>query len=81
MKSIQTATTHKASLDGPTLSHLVRSSCSRCGGLLVTTFCVSPDQGSSEFQISVWKCLQCGDLFDSTILQNRQRSQQQLVHN
>ncbi len=82
MEPIQTTPTHKASFNGPTLSHLLPSTCSRCGGLLVSTFCVSPDEGSSEFQISVWKCLQCGDLFDATILENRQRSQQQqLIHN
>ncbi len=45
--------------------------CSRCGGFLVSSFCISPDQGTSEFQIPVWKCLQCGDLFDATILKNR----------
>ena len=45
--------------------------CSRCGGFLVSSFCISPDQGTSEFQIPVWKCLQCGDLIDATILKNR----------
>jgi hypothetical protein len=45
--------------------------CSRCEGFLVRSFCISPDQGTSEFQIPVWKCLQCGDLFDATILKNR----------
>ncbi len=45
--------------------------CARCGGFLVRSFCISPDQGTSEFQIPVWKCLQCGDLFDATILKNR----------
>lgn len=45
--------------------------CARCGGFLVSSFCISPDQGTAEFQIPVWKCLQCGDLFDATILKNR----------
>lgn len=53
-------------IDGKLLTH-----CSRCGGFLVSSFCISPDQGTSEFQIPVWKCLQCGDLFDATILKNR----------
>jgi hypothetical protein len=51
------------------------TNCSRCGGFLVSTFCISPDQGTSEFQIPVWKCLQCGDVFDDTILKNRLLSQ------
>ena len=51
------------------------TNCSRCGGFLVSSFCITPDQGTSEFQISVWKCLQCGDVFDATILKNRRYSQ------
>lgn len=50
------------------------TTCSRCGGLLVRSFCISPDQGTWEFQIPVWKCLQCGDVFDATILKNRRHS-------
>jgi len=50
------------------------TNCSRCGGFLVSSYCVSPDEGTSEFQIPVWKCLQCGDLFDATILKNRHLS-------
>jgi len=50
------------------------TSCSRCGGFLVSSFCISPDQGTSEFQIPVWKCLQCGDVIDATILKNRHLS-------
>jgi len=48
--------------------------CSRCAGRLVETFCISPAEGIAEFQIPVLKCLQCGDLFDETILENRYRS-------
>ena len=57
------------------------STCSRCRGLLVKTFCVSPEEGIAGFQIEVMKCLQCGDLFDTTILENRWRSEHhQLIH-
>ena len=57
------------------------STCSRCRGLLVKTFCVSPEEGIAGFQIEVMKCLQCGDLFDNTILENRWRSEHhQLIH-
>jgi hypothetical protein len=57
------------------------STCSRCHGLLVKTFCISPDEGIADFQIPVMKCLQCGDLFDTTILENRWRSEHhQLIH-
>ena len=57
------------------------SNCSRCGGLLVQTFCIAPEEGIADFQIEAMKCLQCGDLFDNTILENRWRSQHhQLIH-
>ena len=48
--------------------------CSRCEGHLVRTYCISPAEGIAEFQIAVLKCLQCGDLVDETILENRYRS-------
>ena len=57
------------------------STCSRCRGLLVKTFCIAPEEGIADFQIEVMKCLQCGDLFDTTILENRWRSEHhQLIH-
>ncbi len=59
-------------LNFPESSH---STCSRCAGLLVKTFCICPAEGIADFQISAMKCLQCGDLFDSTILENRYRAQ------
>lgn len=53
------------------IAGILSTHCSRCGGFLVSSFCISPAEGTSEFQIPVWKCLQCGDLFDATILKNR----------
>ena len=47
------------------------STCSRCGGLLVRTFCIAPEEGIADFQIDVMKCLQCGDIVDPVILKNR----------
>lgn len=52
-----------------------QSICSRCDGLLIESFCISPKEGNADFQIPVQKCLQCGDVFDPTILKNRMRSQ------
>ena len=51
------------------------STCSRCGGLLIKTFSIAPEEGIADFQIEVMKCLKCGDLFDKTILENRWRSE------
>jgi len=57
------------------LAGRLSTNCTRCGGFLVSSFCISPDQGTSEFEIPVWKCLQCGDVIDATILKNRHLSQ------
>ena len=48
-----------------------RSTCRRCGGLLFSTFCISPDEGTCDFQIPVAKCLQCGDVIDPVIMKHR----------
>lgn len=49
----------------------ISTSCSRCGGMVVLSFCVSPEQGTWDFEIPVGRCLQCGDIVDQTILRNR----------
>lgn len=65
-----------------TLTSAGRSdSCSRCGGLMVLSFCVSPDQGTWDFQIPVGRCLQCGDLVDPTILHNRRQHLHATIQN
>ena len=52
-----------------------QSNCSRCGEFLVRSLCISPDQGTREFEIPVWKCcLPCGDVLDATILKTRHYS-------
>ena len=51
-----------------------RNSCSRCGGMMILTFCISPDQGNWDFEIPVGRCLQCGDIIDPTILKHRDQS-------
>jgi hypothetical protein len=38
--------------------------CSRCSGLMVLEPC---------FDFFAWRCVQCGDMIDPVILQNRQR--------
>jgi hypothetical protein len=40
------------------------SECHRCGGLMVTEWC-------SELDSMAWRCVQCGELIDAVILNNR----------
>lgn len=54
-----------------TAENELNTSCIRCGGLLLKTYCVSPDEGTCDFQIPVAKCLQCGDVTDPVILKHR----------
>ena len=42
--------------------------CLRCSGLLVSTLCY--DAWNSE-QVSMWRCIQCGNLIDDAVHQNR----------
>ena len=63
------------------LSSGSHSICSRCHGFLLKTFCISPEEGIAGFQIEVFKCLQCGDLFDRTILENRWRLEHHQITN
>lgn len=53
------------------LASISHNTCYRCGGLLVKTFCISPDEGTADFQVPAMKCLQCGDIVDPVILKNR----------
>ncbi len=46
-------------------------SCSRCGGLMVTTDCLDVLSDSDEINCRVSRCIQCGDLVDPVILRNR----------
>lgn len=81
MATLQEQTIHSSPGSLDKLLSRSKSICSRCRGLLVKTFCVSPEEGIAGFQIEVFKCLQCGDLFDNTILENRWRSEHhQLIH-
>ncbi len=81
MEILQQQTIHTSPMRSKHLMRSSASTCSRCRGLLVKSFCVSPEEGIADFQIEIMKCLQCGDLFDATILKNRRHSKHhQLIH-
>jgi RNase P subunit RPR2 len=52
-------------------SALVRSTCLRCGGLMVKEFSLDLTNSSSEVECATRRCLQCGDILDPVILRNR----------
>ena len=74
METLHQRPVHRSLMDSGHDNPDSELTCGRCEGLLVETFCISPLEGNGDFQIRVMKCLQCGDLFDRTILENRRRS-------
>ena len=74
METLQQQPVHNSPMDSRHDNPVSEFTCARCEGLLVESFCISPLEGNADFQIRVKKCLQCGDLFDRTILENRRRS-------
>jgi len=58
-----------------TRMHL-RSSCHRCGGLMVTEFCADLLSSMRELEFLASRCVQCGEVIDPVILKNRERQQE-----
>jgi len=49
--------------------------CPRCEGLLMSDQVYNADE--AVYVLSIWRCLNCGDTFDSIILQNRIQQKEQ----
>ena len=45
--------------------------CIRCQGLMVTDQCDDIFEGIHTLHTPTWRCIGCGDIIDSVILQNR----------
>jgi len=60
-------------LADPTVSFAVRleSPCARCGGLMVNDFCMDVLNNLGESKFAAKRCVQCGEVIDPVILQNR----------
>lgn len=66
-----------ASRSSRTSSPASRSgTCVRCGGLMVSEFCLDLLNSTGELEIETLRCVQCGDVADPVILQNRLRQQE-----
>ena len=46
-------------------------SCTRCGGLLVEERCMDIGESLGGYWFMAMRCVQCGDIIDEVILQNR----------
>ena len=45
--------------------------CSRCGGFMIVERSFDSIDGAARIDVSVRRCVQCGEVVDSVILQNR----------
>ena len=55
------------------------TTCVRCGGLMVGEFCMDLLNSSGELEVETLRCVQCGDVVDPVILQNRRRQQEAMT--
>ncbi len=53
-------------------------SCRRCGGLQLRVRFESGDDAAPAWQYDGWRCMNCGEIVDPIILQNRERQGQPL---
>lgn len=51
------------------------SICSRCGGLMVSDFCMDLLNSTGELDFAAKRCVQCGEVVDPVILRNRETQQ------
>lgn len=56
-----------------------RSTCSRCGGLMVSDFCMDLLNSTGELEFAAKRCVQCGEVVDAVIERNRQLRQDMLT--
>ena len=55
------------------------STCGRCGGLMVTDFCMDLLFCVGETEFAAKRCVQCGEIVDPVILSNRQLRQNSMA--
>ena len=56
-----------------------KTTCVRCGGLMVGEFCMDLLNSSGELEVETLRCVQCGEVVDPVILQNRRRQQEAMT--
>ena len=48
-----------------------QASCARCSGCLTSEMCIDLESDTGRCIFWAFRCLQCGDIVDETILRNR----------
>lgn len=52
-----------------------QSTCSRCGGLMVSDLCMDLLDSTGDLEFDAKRCVQCGEVVDPVIERNRQLRQ------
>ena len=55
------------------------SMCTRCGGLMVSDFCMDVLGNIGEAEFAAKRCVQCGEVVDPVILRNRATSHEAMM--
>ena len=63
--------TLRSQTTGLTTRKSTRQSCSRCSGHMVPDVCIDLESDNGYSTCRVLRCIQCGDIVDEVILQNR----------
>jgi hypothetical protein len=73
-----TKKTRAEQFGNPTVSSTSKheSTCARCGGLMVTDFCMDLLFCIGETEFPAKRCVQCGEIVDPVILRNRGAKQE-----
>ena len=53
--------------------------CARCGGLMVSDFCMDLMNSPGELEVAAKRCVQCGEVVDPVIQRNRQLRQEPTI--
>jgi hypothetical protein len=59
------------------VSHASR--CTRCGGLMVSDFCMDLLNSAGESELAAKRCVQCGEIVDAVIQRNRRLRQEPIT--
>jgi RNase P subunit RPR2 len=63
--------TMQSQATGLTTKKFARQTCSRCSGHMVPDMCIDLESDNGHSTCRVLRCIQCGDIVDEVILQNR----------
>lgn len=55
------------------------TTCVRCGGLMVGEFCMDLANTAGGLDVETLRCVQCGEVVDPVILQNRKHQQKTIT--